>query len=638
MKIVQQIKKKLNTKTSIDVAGIIKQIDNYDVVSFDIFDTLLKRNVEEPTDIFRYVEKKYNRLGFFDERIEAENKARLKKNNNEVTLEEIYKEMPYDFSKEELEAESELLIHNEWMMPVYQKALENKIVIIVSDMYLPEKFIVSILKREGIDGYKKLYLSSTIGKTKAKGDLFDLVLEEIGKQNKIIHIGDSLYSDYRVPKNKGINAIYIPTHILKNTFTVKCNEIDGKILNSFLNNTLTSCENEYYRFGYEKFGMFLWGYCKWLHSSVKAENINNIYFFSRDGLIMKKAFDTLFDDVQTHYLEVSRRALRVPILWMNYELNHVIDMISPSKRISLATIFDGVGLDIHDYVELINKYGFNLDSAFDRKDILNNEKLNELYLKLGNDIENVSRQEYELLVKYIEQNKLLGNFAIVDIGWSGGMQRYLIETLNKLGIESQIKGYYIGVAEYYKRNIEVIPSLDLNGYLFDFSHNEKAIDKRSAFVGLFETLFLEQGGSVKNYKKDDELVLANRLPYEYVINGKPTFEYKCVKDIQNGALDFIRILGNIDIDLSSDTLFEGLAETGLRPNNKDIKMFADFRFFDEGETQYLAKPQSVFFYIFHLKDLKKDFLSSRWKIGFMKRLFKINLPYEQLYRIMLKYK
>ena len=77
MKIVQQIKKKFNTKNSIDVAGIIKQIDNYDVVSFDIFDTLLKRNVEEPTDIFKYVEKKYNRLGFFDERIEAENKARL---------------------------------------------------------------------------------------------------------------------------------------------------------------------------------------------------------------------------------------------------------------------------------------------------------------------------------------------------------------------------------------------------------------------------------------------------------------------------------------------------------------------------------------------------------------------------------
>ena len=67
-------------------------------------------------------------------------------------------------------------------------------------------------------------------------------------------------------------------------------------------------------------------------------------------------------------------------------------------------------------------------------------------------------------------------------------------------------------------------------------------------------------------------------------------------------------------------------------------MFADFRFFDEGETLYLAKPKSVFYYIFHGGNLKRDFLSSRWKIGFMKRLFKISLPYEEMYRAMLKYK
>ena len=39
--------------------------------------------------------------------------------------------------------------------------------------------------------------------------------------------------------------------------------------------------------------------------------IKKVYFFSRDGLIMKKAFDLLFQDVDTYYLEVSRRSLRV---------------------------------------------------------------------------------------------------------------------------------------------------------------------------------------------------------------------------------------------------------------------------------------------------------------------------------------
>lgn len=638
MKIIQHVKTKLNTKHSIDTAGIIKQIEEYDIVSFDIFDTLLKRNVKKPTDVFRYMEKKYNKEGFFKARIEAEKKARAKK-NTEVTLKDIYEEMPFDFSKEELETEAELLIQNDWIMPVYKKALQSKIVIIVSDMYLPESFIVRILKREKIEGYKKLYLSSSVGKMKNSEELFDFVLDEITHGKKIIHIGDSYKADYRIPRRKGIDAIHIPTNVLKEgIFQLKNMNIECNILDSFLNNTSPINQSEYYRFGYEKFGMFLWGYSRWLYKSIKNAGIDNVYFFSRDGLLMKKAFDILFNDIQTHYLEVSRRALRVPILWMNYELEHVVNMISPSKLVSLTTIFDGVGLDINAYVELIKKYGFELNSTFDRKDILNDKDLNDLYSELSFDIESVSKQEYQLLVKYIKQNKLAGDFAIVDIGWSGGMQRYLVELLNKLGVESHIKGYYIGVADYYKRNVTVVPSLDLNGYLFDFSHDENAKDKRSAFVGLFETLFLEQGGSVKNYTEKNDCVASNRLSYEYLENGKPTYEYQCVMDIQKGALDFIQKLGNVDFDLSADTLFRGLSETGLVPKRRDIKMFADFRFFDEGETQYLAKPKSIFFYMIHLKTLKTDFLSSRWKIGFMKRLLKIDLPYEKLYRVMLKYK
>ncbi len=384
--------------------------------------------------------------------------------------------------------------------------------------------------------------------------------------------------------------------------------------------------------------MFLWGYSKWLHDSVVNAGIEKVYFFSRDGLIMKSAFDSLYSDIETYYLEVSRRALRVPVLWMNYEFEYVLDMISPSKLVPIATIFDGVGLNIKDYHELIKKYGFELTTCFDRSGLLNNNQLMEMYKQLGSDIERVSKHEYELLVKYIKQNDLKGEFAIVDIGWSGGMQRYLCETLDALGIEHEVKGFYIGVADYYKRNKIVVPSLDLNGYLFDFSHDVKAVDRRSPFVGLFETLFLEQAGSVKNYVEWNGVIKGNRLDYEYIQNGKQTYELKCVQKIQAGALDFVRKFGNRNINLSAVELFKGMGKTGLKPTNEDLELFADFRFFDEGETQCLAKPKSKFWYIVHIKAFKKDFLLSRWKIGFMKRLLKIKLPYEKLYRYMLRFK
>lgn len=635
---MRKIVEKVDVQHSIDTDEILKQIENYDVVSFDIFDTLLKRNVKEPTDVFSYMEKKYRINGFYEKRIGAEKIAREKKNGFEISLKDIYKELNTDYRDKELKTESELLIVNDDIYPVFRNCVDCKTVIIISDMYLPEHFIKEILKREGIVGFKKLYLSSTIGKTKNSGELFKYVRSDVGQDKKIIHIGDSFKSDYIMPKKNGIDAIHIPTHVAKAGFTLRGGEIDENIVNALLNNTRPVNENQYYRFGYEKFGMFLWGYSKWLHESIKKAGIKKVYFFSRDGLIMKRAFDLLFHDVNTYYLEVSRRSLRVPVLWMNHSLDHVLNMISPSKLILLSTIFDGVGLDINNYVKLIEKYGFNLKTSFDRKQVLADKKLTAMYEQLRIDIENTSKKEYKLLVKYIQQNELSGDFAIVDIGWSGGMQRYLSETLDALKIDHKIKGYYIGVAEYYKRNIEVVPDLDLNGYLFDFMHDDNATDKRSAFVGLFETLFLEQGGSVKNYWDDGGAIRANRLPYEYMENGNPTHEYQCVKEIQRGALDFIKKLGDIEISLSAEILFEGLRQTGLEPHRKDIEMFADFRFFDEGETCYLARPKRMFRYIIHPKDFKKDFLLSRWKIGFLKRTLKIKLPYEKMYWYMRKFK
>lgn len=638
MKFVNRIKSKVNYKGKYDIDYIISEIDKYDVISFDIFDTLLKRNVSKPTDVFKYMETKYSKVGFAQARINAEKKARKQYGTGEITLEEIYREMPYDYSSQEMISESELLVGNSAMIKVFKYALDRKKkVIITSDIYLPESFIRSILKREGINGFDRLFISSTLNKTKYSGELFD-VLNKKYVNLKILHIGDSYYSDYIMPKKKGIFSIHIPTYVDKGTYKLNGSSIEKNILNTFLNNTLPDKCSDYYRFGYEKFGMFLWGYSKWLYDSSKQENIEDIYFFSRDGLIMKDAFDILYSDVNTHYLEVSRRSLRVPILWMNYELSHVLDMISPSKLVSLRSIFDGVGLNIEDYKNLIGKYGFNLETTFDRTSIMKNNDLKRMYLQLSEDIEKNSKKEYENLFRYLKQENVSGKIAIVDIGWSGGMQRYLIETLNKLKIESEIKGYYVGVADYYVRNVKVVPSLDLNGYLFDFSRDKNAVDLRSAFVGLFESFFLEQDGSVEKYECINDRMIAKRLPYEYVVDGKYTKEYYNVKEIQQGALDFIAKFGRKDISLDSKSLFQGIYRTGVNPSKMDLTLFAKFRFFDEGETSLLAMPNSYSYYIRNLSKLKIDFLKSRWKIGFMKNFLKMELPYEKMYKLMVKFK
>lgn len=656
---MQKIKKALsrrrNTGKMYEAKDLINEIEKFQYVSFDIFDTLLKRNVLEPADVFRLMEceigNKYD--NFAEKRIVAEKKAREKKKANEVTIDDIYAEFQ-GLTKEEvmrlinleLETEEAVLVVNQDMFPVYQACLDlKKEIYIISDMYLPKSFLEKVLKRNGILEFNKLYVSCEENKTKQTGELFSLFLQEQNiEKNNVVHIGDSKYSDYEVPLKMGIKAISIPRIINRCLYNVEGfnEDIRLNLLSAFINNSVPKDSDVFYRFGYEKFGMFLWGYIIWLYQETKKEGINRLYFFSRDGLIMKKAFDLYNNDkrVETYYLEVSRRSLRVPILWMDCEFSTILNMVSPSKLISLKSIFDGVGLEIEDYKKLISQYGFDESSSFDRNSILDNASLLSMYEELKPDIIETSKKEYDLLQKYIKQNHVSGKFAIIDIGWSGGMQRYLDQTLTRLNIEHEIYGYYIGVAAYFKRNTQVVNHLNMKGYLFDFKNNENEVDKRNCFVGLFETLFLEQGGSVKNYcvNSDTGEIIATRYPYEYFCDGKPTDEFLKVTKIQTGALDFIsnmRENGLIQkFTFTADELFDGLKKTGANPTKKDIELFADFNFYDEGENEKLAAPKSLFYYIIHLKQFKRDFLLCRWKTGFMKRMLKIKLPYEKMYNIL----
>lgn len=652
-KLKRQVKNKINSGNIPSTQSLFNKVKNYKVISFDIFDTLLKRKVNNPKDVFQLMQLNIGEKipNFKDRRIKAEEKARLINNPREITLDDIYDnfsgldEYQRDYLKRlELKFEKTVLVPNKPIVDLFNECIQNnKAVFIISDMYLPIIFIKQVLDNLGISGYTRLYLSSDKHLTKRSGALFNLYLKENNLEGKdCIHIGDSWESDYKKPKSKDIAAIHIP-RITNNSSKENLNKqyLDNFI---YLNSVNEKMIDPYYKFGYEKFGPFLWGYVKWLHSDFKKENIKKVFFFSRDGYIMKKAYDLLYhDDIKDMYLEVSRRSLRVPILWLNSSFENYINMISPSKLVTIQSIFDGAGLDINNYKELLTKYDFTKESTLDRSEILNNNQLKKLYTELLPEILKKSKSEYKLLQQYLNQQGVSGKFAMVDIGWGGSMERYLTQTLDTLHIPHDIYGYYIGVADYYTKNIKEFP-LKMKGYLFDFKNDNKAVDKRSSFVGLFESLFLEQAGSVENYKREgNDKVVSNRYPYEYLDDNKPTFELISVKKIQKGAIDFIKdvqhdfVLSNV-LKFDSDELYQGIEQTGMQPNKEDLNLFADFHFYDEGRDDKLAAPAGLFSYMEHPKKLKEDFLVSRWKIGFMKKMFKLPLPYQKMYEQMRKLK
>jgi len=202
-----------------------------EIVSFDIFDTLLVRPVLEPIDLFHVIAQKAEKVNlttdFLAVRRRAEQQARQQMKlsdpfREEPTLVAIYESFGdiaalspqciHELMVLELEAERKYLSTRKPLAELYQYALEKgKRIVAASDSYFSPEFIGEQAERNGFGDIDKLYVSSQAGRTKASGNLFSLMLDDLKvAPHKILHIGDNLKSDYKQPRRHGLKALHIP--------------------------------------------------------------------------------------------------------------------------------------------------------------------------------------------------------------------------------------------------------------------------------------------------------------------------------------------------------------------------------------------------------------------------------------------
>ena len=108
---------------------------------------------------------------------------------------------------------------------------------------------------------------------------------------------------------------------------------------------------------------------------------------------------------------------------------------------------------------------------------------------------------------------------------------------------------------------------------------------------------------------------------------------KQIELIQKGALDFCKeIIKYKDILENSDSkkFINLFISIGVNPTYKQAKNLGEI-YTENIKTRKLAKPEKMIKYILNPKKMKDDLIDSEWKIGFMKRMFKIKLPYFKLY-------
>ncbi|MDW6002195.1 HAD-IA family hydrolase [Vibrio mangrovi] len=305
-----------------------KLINNYDIISFDVFDTLVTRCFLKPDDVFRYIEYREDAEGFVCARKQAESNAFNRDNGlkcYEVTLEEIYEQIPgkYKFLKDiELEIEKKCIIVNPVGCELYLDAIsKGKQIIIVSDSYLPKTFIENILHDLGYISFNNLFVSSEVNKTKRNGNLYSDVIQKF-KKEKILHIGDNYHSDFIIPQEIGINAIHLNERSYDNCFS----NHNSRVFQFFESNTDQSLlaktsilakmdllrfrnedENNFWNnVGFCYAGPMIFSFLKWIENNAHEKEITHILFVARDGYFLNEFFSKINSNISTTYLYLNR--------------------------------------------------------------------------------------------------------------------------------------------------------------------------------------------------------------------------------------------------------------------------------------------------------------------------------------------
>lgn len=603
-------------------------IEKFEYVSFDLFDTLIFRTVQSPQDVFRVIPILYNERNvvekvderkFYVDRIYAECMARKKSEKEDVSLDEIYSYLEYPASLKkilkEIEVEFEIknCIRNEAIVPLHQECskLEKK-VIITTDMYLPRKCIVEILKKINIS-YEKLYISAEVGLTKLSGHLYDYILHDLNIDNtKIIHIGDNLITDISKAKSRGIEALLRPAQGQPKVYS--SNRIG---LNPGLNHLISlanHCSDNTVksRIGEFTLAPFLFEFCHWINKKKRELKINKLYFLAREGYLIKKVYEMLFpeDSENCIYLRLNKNIMRLPALYYDSSVETLIRLL-PSKSIFswkqiIQILINGSDENMLNILSCQKDIGIDINDEVSVHDLLAH-KYDEVINTILLTIREKCREQNELLFLYLEKNGLFeGTIGLVNNSINGNTQIKLEEICQRANCKINMYGlqFVKSVSCEKKLGDKVAAWLTVD------SLPVSIIEEFKSECILFEHLMFENVGTANSLSIVDGKVLV-----ELDDIGKEKENTELISNIQEEALqlfDLYEKYGYVPIGYDSIDLYLQFKKNPFPEDLKAISMLYDRDF--DGEKKLVENVGFRYKYLFRSRDIPPNIL---WFNGYL---------------------
>ncbi len=493
---------------------ILAFCEPYDLISFDVFDTLLCRQAGAAGNVFLMLEKENGIPDFAAARQAAERQARQESADGETTLRQIYDRMarngtvsdPRSAMEAEWRMEKSLIAPHPRMLPLVKALAERgKRIIAVSDMYLSAAQIEELLTAAGYPKLHRVFVSCEEGAGKAGGKLYRRVQERLEGcgSARVLHMGDNEEADGACAAGAGWDTALLRNPALLPWEYFAVTPYGGDMIASALRWRVRyggagEDKSAAWEIGYTVAGPLTMGYCQWIRRMAAEKGWGKLLFCARDGWIMREVYSRYFGEAD--YLPVSRAAaqmLDVETQALSYCENNLPAHLGTGETVE--TVLRGMMLG--GMLEAWEKDGLKREAPFDERAMAETERL---ILR--------DREKIAALFAPARQNALrwlrdhlggVGRAAVIDTGWKGSAGGTLREFAERGGLNTVLDTVLMGTSRSPATAIREEKG-ELFSWLYSASHDRDRLNRqyeggKSLACTLLEMLFMTTQPQLLSY-------------------------------------------------------------------------------------------------------------------------------------------
>lgn len=514
------------------MSSISQNLEGCELLSIDIFDTLLIRLVDDPQDLFLSVAcvghergalpESVSEIEFQRRRVRAQRIARARcrerGGSGEVSLEEIYDCLELEGGDRaglgEVEFATEVrscLLNPELVEWVVEARRRSVPVVLASDMYLSGALLRELLGSCGadLDWFSGIYVSCECGGDKESGAVFERILADFPEVDPAaaLHVGDRLDADELAAERMGFRSF---RYRLESSYLSELLEYEGcygvgglgrlRGLRALSERATVACgaNTLHGRFGAAILGPLALGFCQRVLRRCEEMGISRVFVFTRESTTLLPVLEAVFSG--------SGRALEVEELAVSRASTFLARWETWTEE-AAEDVLDATGVSVADVFRFLGWSDLPLEFREVADASLRSESGSEVRLRLKRFL--MSERRVELLnERILEARRALVGYlegvfagassvAFLDVGFRGTISSNIERALSLVGWRGRIwHGLLFGTRELEGLRED---GVNIEGVFCDAGWNEACGNtiRRSSFF--LEQLLTGSGGSCLGY-------------------------------------------------------------------------------------------------------------------------------------------